>query len=188
MPRVRSSRELADLERALRDKDELLMRERRAREELERANRAKDRFIAMLSHDLRAPLNAILGWTQLLRREVLDQTARNRAFETIERNARTQAKLIEELLDISRMVGGQGSARADADRHRRARSAGRRERAPEGARGRSRARVHRRSGADRHLRSSASRAGALEPPRQRHEVHPSARADRGRGQARRAPP
>jgi signal transduction histidine kinase/CheY-like chemotaxis protein len=93
-----------DLARALRDKDELLGRERRAREELERANRAKDRFIAVLSHDLRAPLNAILGWTQLLRREVLDQSSRNRAFETIERNARTQASLIEELLDISRMA------------------------------------------------------------------------------------
>lgn len=93
-----------DLARALRDKEELLSRERRTREELERANRAKDRFIAVLSHDLRAPLNAILGWTQLLRREVLDQAARNRAFETIERNARTQANLIEELLDISRMA------------------------------------------------------------------------------------
>jgi len=93
-----------DLARALRDKEELLVRERRTREELERANRAKDRFIAVLSHDLRAPLNAILGWTQLLRREVLDQAARNRAFETIERNARTQANLIEELLDISRMA------------------------------------------------------------------------------------
>lgn len=93
-----------DLARALRDKEELLLRERRTREELERANRAKDRFIAVLSHDLRAPLNAILGWTQLLRREVLDQAARSRAFETIERNARTQANLIEELLDISRMA------------------------------------------------------------------------------------
>ena len=94
----------SDLERALRDKEDLLARERRGREELERANRAKDRFIAVLAHDLRAPLNAILGWTQLLRREVLDQGARTRAFETIERNARTQAKLIEELLDISRIA------------------------------------------------------------------------------------
>jgi PAS domain S-box-containing protein len=95
---------LPELARALRDKEELLARERQKREELERANRAKDRFIAVLSHDLRAPLNAILGWTQLLRREVLDQAARDRAFETIERNARTQANLIEELLDISRMA------------------------------------------------------------------------------------
>jgi PAS domain S-box-containing protein len=101
LPEGGNTRELA---RALRDKDELLARERRTREELERANRAKDRFIAILSHDLRAPLNAILGWTQLLRREVLDQAARSRAFETIERNARTQANLIEELLDISRMA------------------------------------------------------------------------------------
>ena len=94
------------LARALRDKEDLLIRERRAREQLERANRAKDRFIAVLSHDLRAPLNAIVGWTQILRREVLDSSARRRAFETIERNARMQAHLIEELLDISRMTEG----------------------------------------------------------------------------------
>ncbi len=94
------------LARALRDKEDLLLRERRAREHLELANRAKDRFIAVLSHDLRAPLNAIVGWTQILRREVMDSAARSRAFETIERNARMQARLIEELLDVSRMTEG----------------------------------------------------------------------------------
>lgn len=92
------------LSHALRDKDDLLVREQQLRGELERAHRAKDQFIAVLSHDLRAPLNAILGWTQLLRREALDHDARARAFETIERNARLQAHLIEELLDVSRIA------------------------------------------------------------------------------------
>ncbi len=86
--------------------DELLVRERRSREELERVSRAKDRFIAVLSHDLRAPLNAILGWTQLLRREALEESARRSAFETIERNAKMQGRLIEELLDTSRIAEG----------------------------------------------------------------------------------
>lgn len=94
---------ISELERANRDLDELLGRERRLREELESADAAKDRFIAVLSHDLRAPLNAVLGWTQLLRREPLDQNARDRALATIEQNAQAQIRLIEELLDISRI-------------------------------------------------------------------------------------
>jgi signal transduction histidine kinase len=57
-------------------------------------NRAKDRFIAVLAHDLRAPLNAILGWAQLLQREQLDAQGRNRALGTIERNAHAQASLM----------------------------------------------------------------------------------------------
>lgn len=93
-----------DLERANRDKDELLARERRLRTQLESEHVAKDRFLAVLSHDLRAPLNAVLGWTQLLRREKLDESARDRALATIERNARAQLRLVEELLDISRFA------------------------------------------------------------------------------------
>lgn len=93
----------ADLARALRDRTELLERERRRRIELERSNRAKDRFIAVLAHDLRAPLNAILGWTQLLQQEHLDREGRARALATIQRNADAQARLIEELLDIARI-------------------------------------------------------------------------------------
>lgn len=95
--------EVGDLARALRDKGDLLERERRERERLEREARAKDRFLAILSHDLRSPLNAVLGWTDLLRREILDQTRRERALSTIDRNARALLSLVEELLDISRI-------------------------------------------------------------------------------------
>jgi PAS domain S-box-containing protein len=75
--------------------------------ELTQANRMKDEFLAILSHELRSPLNAILGWAQMLRssRKLTEiQTAK--ALETIERNARTQTQLIEDLLDISRMIRG----------------------------------------------------------------------------------
>ncbi|KAF3890746.1 PAS domain S-box protein [Tolypothrix bouteillei VB521301] len=76
-------------------------------EQLKEANRMKDEFLAILSHELRSPLNAILGWTQLLRsRRQLDETKVSKALETIERNAKAQTQLIEDLLDISRMIRG----------------------------------------------------------------------------------
>jgi PAS domain-containing protein len=87
---VAKSAHTADLARANRDMEEMLSRERRLRAQLERDHFAKDRFIAVLSHDLRAPLNAVVGWTQLLRREQLDAAARDRALATIERNAQAQ--------------------------------------------------------------------------------------------------
>jgi PAS domain S-box-containing protein len=75
--------------------------------ELEQAaNRAKDDFVAMVSHDLRAPLNSILGWAKLLRSGKLDPKTTDKALETIERNAQSQSKLIEDLLDVSRMIQG----------------------------------------------------------------------------------
>jgi two-component system CheB/CheR fusion protein len=70
------------------------------------ANRAKDDFIATLSHELRTPLSAILAWSQILRSKKLDEAAATKAYEVIERNARVQAQLIEDLLDISRIVTG----------------------------------------------------------------------------------
>ncbi len=88
------------------DRDRLLEREKAARAEAEAANRAKDEFVAMVTHDLRAPLNAIQGWAQLLRSGKLDEAARIQALETIERSTRNQARLIEDLLDISRMIQG----------------------------------------------------------------------------------
>jgi PAS domain S-box-containing protein len=100
---VAKSAHTADLARATRDMEEMLVRERRLRSQLEQEHVAKDRFLAVLSQDLRAPLNAVVGWTQLLRRERLDQGARDRALATIERNAHAQLRLVEELLDISRI-------------------------------------------------------------------------------------
>lgn len=75
-------------------------------EQLREANRMKDEFLAILSHELRSPLNAILGWAQLLQSRKLSEIQIARAMETIERNARTQTQLVEDLLDISRMIRG----------------------------------------------------------------------------------
>ena len=74
--------------------------------EAQEANRAKDEFLATLSHELRTPLNAILGWTQILRSKRLDEVTTARAFEAIERNAKAQAELIEDMLDVSRIITG----------------------------------------------------------------------------------
>jgi PAS domain S-box-containing protein len=79
---------------------------RQQKEELEQANRIKDEFLAVLSHELRSPLNAILGWAKILRTRTLDATSLSRAFETIERNANLQTQLIEDLLDVSRIISG----------------------------------------------------------------------------------
>ena len=88
------------------EREALLARERVAREQAETANRNKDEFLAIVSHELRSPLNSILGWAKLLRTRKYDPTTANRALETIERNAQAQSQLIEDLLDISRMIRG----------------------------------------------------------------------------------
>ncbi|MBD2681087.1 MULTISPECIES: PAS domain S-box protein [Nostoc] len=75
-------------------------------EQLQQANRMKDEFLGILSHELRSPLNAILGWAQLLQRSKLSETQIAKGMETIERNAKAQTQLIEDLLDISRMNRG----------------------------------------------------------------------------------
>jgi signal transduction histidine kinase len=83
-----------------------LQSERDAREIAEQANRLKDEFIATLSHELRTPLNALMGWIWQLRNATLEEPARERALDSIERNARMQAQLINDLLDISRASKG----------------------------------------------------------------------------------
>jgi PAS domain S-box-containing protein len=91
---------------AERELSQALVRERAARAEAETANRMKDEFLATLSHELRTPLTAMLGWARLLRSGELDTDTAARAVETIESNARLQAQLIEDLLDVSRIILG----------------------------------------------------------------------------------
>jgi signal transduction histidine kinase len=78
----------------------------RARADAEAANRSKDDFLSIVSHELRTPLSAVLGWATMLRGHALDETRRAGAIEAIHRNATRQARLIDELLDVSRIVAG----------------------------------------------------------------------------------
>jgi len=98
--------EMLERKQAEEERAQLLIREQAARAEAERANRAKDQFLATLSHELRTPLSAILGWSQLVRTGKLEEKQMARAFETIERNARSQSQLIDDLLDVTRIITG----------------------------------------------------------------------------------
>jgi PAS domain S-box-containing protein len=84
----------------------ILEREQAARQEAEAANRIKDQFLAILSHELRSPLNPILGWTKLLKNRRCDEATLSKALDTIERNVKLQIQLIDDLLDISRILRG----------------------------------------------------------------------------------
>ncbi len=98
--------DITDRKRAEAEREEIFLRERRARSEAETANRIKDDFLATVSHELRTPLNAMVGWVHLLRSGSLDAATTERALETIERNIRAQAQIIDDILDVSRIVRG----------------------------------------------------------------------------------
>ena len=87
-------------------RDQLLASERAARADAERANKLKDDFLATLSHELRTPLNAIIGWSQLLQMAPLDSAEATEGLQSIERNAKIQAQMIADLLDVSRITSG----------------------------------------------------------------------------------
>lgn len=101
-----TTNDIEDRKRAEHQRDLLLESERVARSDAERASRAKDEFVATLSHELRTPLTAILGWAQMLRRGTLGDKESTQGLEIIERNARVQTQLIEDLLDMSRIMSG----------------------------------------------------------------------------------
>jgi PAS domain S-box-containing protein len=87
-------------------REKLLIREQAAREEAEAANRLKDEFLAVVSHELRTPLNAINGWVFMLLHRTLDDSAQLRALQSIQRQVRSQCQLIDDLLDVARIVSG----------------------------------------------------------------------------------
>jgi len=101
------------LRQAKEELEQLLQREQHARNQAETANRMKDEFLTTVSHELRTPLNAILGWAHMLRIGRLDAETSVRAIETIERNARSQAQLVEDILDVSRMITGKLTLQMD---------------------------------------------------------------------------
>ncbi len=103
---VRRERVEESLRRAEKERTALLGSERIARTEAEEANRLKDEFLATLSHELRSPLNAIVAWSHILRDPGLDPATVRRAVQAIDRNARAQAQLVADLLDVSRIVTG----------------------------------------------------------------------------------
>ncbi|HKE56221.1 MAG TPA: ATP-binding protein [Pyrinomonadaceae bacterium] len=88
------------------DRARLYEGEREARAQAEQANQLKDQFLATVSHELRTPLNAILGWARMLTTRKIDAETAKHAIEVIERNARSQAQLIDDLLDVSRIISG----------------------------------------------------------------------------------
>jgi signal transduction histidine kinase/CheY-like chemotaxis protein len=100
------SKYIVELQHSEEAREQLLLRAERARAEAEAANRIKDEFLATLSHELRTPLTSLLGWASVLRREERDEALLDQGLEAIHRNARVQAQLIDDLLDVSRIVSG----------------------------------------------------------------------------------
>ena len=100
------ARDVSDRKRAETERTKLLQTVQQAREEAEELNRSKDQFLAVLSHELRTPLNAIFGWARMLQSAAMDEATSRRAIDAILRNATAQVQLVEDLLDVSRIITG----------------------------------------------------------------------------------
>ena len=166
--------------------NEMLDRMAEALERERSANRLKDEFLATLSHELRTPLNAVLGWTRMLRSARLDPATQAKALETIERNARAQARLIEDLLDMSRSSAASRACRcSEADLAAIVDAAVEVIRPAAAAK---RLQLHVEIAARpalTHRRCGTPAAGRLEPAVERRQVHAAGRAGLGSARARR---
>ena len=100
------ARDVSDRKHAETERAALLHAAQQAREEAEELNRSKDQFLALLSHELRTPLNAIFGWARMLQSAAMDEVTSRRAIDAILRNATAQVQLVEDLLDVSRIITG----------------------------------------------------------------------------------
>jgi signal transduction histidine kinase/CheY-like chemotaxis protein len=100
------TRDVTEQWRLQQAREELLKREQFLREEAEKSNRLKDEFLAVLSHELRTPMNVIMGWSSVIANTSLDESTLQQAVEMIHRNSRLQMQLIEDLLDVSRIIAG----------------------------------------------------------------------------------
>lgn len=107
LARVRATLEISRLRKQAEAERAERIREQAARAEAEAANRMKDEFLQVLSHEIRTPLNGMLGWAQMLKQGRLDSNTTNRALDAIERNAKAQAQLIDDLMDVSRIIRGE---------------------------------------------------------------------------------
>jgi PAS domain S-box-containing protein len=103
---LETNRDITERKRAEQEREQLLAQEHLLRAEAEKASRVKDEFLATVSHELRTPLNAILGWSTMLSKGTIDESITLRGIEAIERNAKAQAQLVEDLLDVSRIISG----------------------------------------------------------------------------------
>lgn len=160
-------RDVTDRKRLEREREELIRASKAAAEEAEHANRVKDEFLATVSHELRAPLTTILSWSRMLRTEKLDQATTQKALAAVERAAHSQAQLIEDLLDLSRIIAG--GVRLDVRRIDPATVIDAAIESP------------RQPGL---RRSGASATNRLEPALERHQVHPQGRTGECRAAAR----
>jgi CheY-like chemotaxis protein len=100
------SRDITERKRAEEERERLLLQEKEAREEAETASRMKDEFLATISHELRTPLTAILGWASMLNRGSLSQCQTRHALQVIQQSARSQARLVDDILDTARIITG----------------------------------------------------------------------------------